>query len=131
MAVAGEFDLERKRERERYEQKNAQLSDENAALERTQMDLKNENAALTKRVAKMAVDLETQQAAVDAKTRSLERALMSARFELAERTRMLFDLQTGFLDIAKEVQTLADIQDKEQVEAMAAITTVSDRKSVV
>jgi tetratricopeptide (TPR) repeat protein len=129
MAVAGEFDLERKRERERYEQKNAQLSDENAALERTQMDLKNENAALTKRVAKMAVDLETQQAAVDAKTRSLERSLMSARFELAERTRMLFDLQTGFLDIAKEVQTLADIQDKEQVEAMAAITTVSSSSS--
>jgi len=129
MAVAGEFDLERKRERERYEQKNAQLSDENAALERTQMDLRNENAALTKRVAKMAVDLETQQAAVDAKTRSLERSLMSARFELAERTRMLFDLQTGFLDIAKEVQTLADIQDKEQVEAMAAITTVSSSSS--
>jgi curved DNA-binding protein CbpA len=125
MAVAGEFDLERKRERERYEQKNAQLSDENAALERTQIDLKNENAALTKRVAKMAVDLETQQAAVDSKTKSLERALMSTRFELAERTRMLFDLQTGFLDIAKEVQTLADIHEKVEEVDDALTTTIS------
>ena len=129
MAVAGEFDLERKRERERFEQKNAQLSDENAVLERSQIDLKNENAALTKRVAKMAVDLETQQAAVDAKTRSLERALMTARFELAERTRMLFDLQTGFLDIAKEVQTLADVQWKEEEAAITVASTSSSSSS--
>lgn len=110
MQVAGEFELEKKRERQRHESRIAELAGDKLALERNNRELKDLNIGLQSQVARLKVDLEDAVSSQDQRTKSLENALMLARFEVAERTEALLSLHEQLASLAgfESTATFAD-----------------------
>ena len=127
MQVASEFEQSAKRERTRLEQRLLAAGDERAALERSQRDLREQNAALTRRAAKLAADLEAQGAAHEGRVRALEAALMAARFELADRTSQLLELHVGLGDAAERETRLLEAQQAQPLAAAAAAAAAAQQ----
>lgn len=104
MQVAGEYEVERKRERQRLETKISTTAEENATLLRTVQELKETNNSLNRQITKLNEDLETSASSQDNRVRLLEQALMLSRFELADRTEALLSLHEQIHQLSEKCE---------------------------
>jgi tetratricopeptide (TPR) repeat protein len=103
MQVAGEFELDRKREKQRFESRIQRLEDLNEALETTNHTQEKELEVMSKRVAKLGGDLEQLSSQGLQRVKDAELLLVETRWRLAERTQQLLSLHKAL----KSLQTPA------------------------
>jgi hypothetical protein len=95
MNVAGEYELERKAERARLEERAASAEARAASAERLLADAQESSNALQKRVQMLQADLESASSGAGTRLRGLQRALLASRFALADAAQGVLELEEG------------------------------------
>jgi tetratricopeptide (TPR) repeat protein len=92
MQVAGEYELDRKREKQRLESRLQRLEEQNADLTHSNESQAMELEAQGRQVAKLNGDLEKLTSLGAERVKDVEQLLVVARWQLAERTQQLYAL---------------------------------------
>jgi hypothetical protein len=102
MQVAGEFELDRKREKQRLESRLQRLEDLNSDLEHANSTHQQELETQGRQVTKLSSDLDKLASLGTERVKDIEQLLVVARWQLAERTSQLLSIHKAL----KSLQSL-------------------------